>query len=165
MKKQLTRTPALLARAIALCGLLAAPAAFTDASAQTARTIFVRVPFEFVAGDKRLPAGDYTFARAVRDSDRTLLIRGDDGRPVAAVHTNAARPRPSSANAELVFTRRGGQYFLALVSTPGGDTARALVKSRVERSVERELADAAAAKGNAEARAGAETVTVVGAAR
>src|SRR5918993_2613783 len=45
MKKQLTR-------AFAVFGLMLMSAAFTGASAQTVRTIFIHVPFEFVVGDK-----------------------------------------------------------------------------------------------------------------
>ena len=168
MKKQLTRTLAPLSRALALSALLAASAAHESASAQTARAIFVRVPFEFVVGEERLPAGDYTISRVVRDSEKTLLIRGADGRAKAAVHTNAAGPRSSSPDAKLVFTRHGEQYFLTRVSTPGAASARALVKSRVQRSLEREQAESAkraGGGGGAGESAGGETVTIVGGVR
>ncbi len=87
MKKQLTR-------AFAVFGLVLMSAAFTSASAQTARTIFVHVPFEFVVGEKRLPAGDYTVRRILRDSEKTLLIRSADGRATATVHTSDAASGP-----------------------------------------------------------------------
>lgn len=164
MKKQLTRTFALLTQAFALSILFAASAAFNSASAQTARTIFVRVPFEFVVGEERLPAGDYTVRRILSYSEKVLLIRSSDGRAATTIHTNAAGPRASSSGAKLVFTRHGEQYFLTLVSSPGGQTTRALPKSRIQRSLERELSDGATRTGDDDAKARAEgsTVTIIG---
>lgn len=165
MKKQLPRTFAMLTKAFALSLLVAASAAYTGASAQTARAISVSVPFEFFVSEERLPAGDYTVRRLLRDSEKTLLVRSADGSTAVSVHTNAAGSRTSHANAELVFTRHGEQYFLTRVTSPGGRTARALAKSRVQRSLERELAERAARAGGdtaaAEAGAQGETVTIV----
>ena len=160
MKKQLTR-------ASAVFGLVLMAAAFTTASAQTARVIHVNVPFEFVVGEKRLPAGDYTVRPILRDSEKTLLVRSADGRATATVHTNAVVARSASSKAKLTFAQYGEQYFLAQVWTPGSDTGRALVKSRIQRSLERELAEGASRKGGdaATARAEERTVTIVGGVR
>lgn len=169
MEKQLTNNQTTFAKALALALLLAASAVYTSASAQTARAINVSVPFEFVVGEERLPAGEYTVRRVLRDSERTLLVRSADGSASVTVHTNAAAARTGSGAAELVFTRHGDQHFLARLSTPGAATARAFPKSRVQRSLERELADKArragpdtAAAAEAKAAAAGETVTVLG---
>ena len=160
MKKQLTR-------AFAVFGLVLMAAAFTSASAQTARTIFVHVPFEFVVGEKRLPAGDYTVRPILRDSEKTLLIRSADGRAAATIHTSDAGKRAAASQSKLVFAQYGEQYFLARVWTPGADTARALAKSRIQRSLEREWADGARRTGDhaAKVRPEERTVTIVGSAR
>ena len=160
MKKQLTR-------AFAVFGLVLMSAAFTGASAQTTRTIFVHVPFEFVVGEKRLPAGDYTVRRVLLDSEKTLLIRSADGRATATVHTSDAGKRAAAAQAKLIFAQYGEQYFLAQVWTPGADTARALTTSRVQRSLEREWADGVTRTGDhaAKVRPEERTVTIVGSVR
>ncbi len=160
MKKQLTR-------ACAVFGLVLMSAAFTGASAQTARTIFVHVPFEFVVGEKRLPAGDYTVRRILLDSAKTLLIRSADGRAAATVHTSDAGKRAAAPQAKLVFAQYGEQYFLAQVWTPGAETARAFAKSRVQRGLEREWADGATRTGGdaAKVRPVERTVTIVGGVR
>lgn len=148
MEKQLTKIHTTFARAFALALLLAASAVYTSASAQTASSVSVSVPFEFVVGNERLPAGDYTIGRVVRDSEKTLLVRRADGSASVAVHTDAADARARSGRAELVFKRLGEQHFLASVSTPGAETARAFPKSRIQRSLERELADKARRAGD-----------------
>ncbi|HEX6623005.1 MAG TPA: hypothetical protein VF064_04785 [Pyrinomonadaceae bacterium] len=160
MKKQLTR-------AFAVFGLMLMSAAFTGAAAQTTRTIFVHVPFEFVVGEKRLPAGDYTIRRILLDSDKTLLIRSIDGRATATVHTSDAGKRAAAPQAKLVFAQYGEQYFLAQVWTPGAETARALSTSRIRRSLEREWADGATRNGGdaAKVRPEEKTVTIVGGVR
>ena len=129
--------------------------------------IFVHVPFEFVVGEKRLPAGDYTVRRILLDSDKTLLIRSADGRATATVHTSDAGKRAAAAQANLVFAQYGEQYFLAQVWTPGADTARAFAKSRIQRSLEREWADGARRPGDhaAKARPEERIVTIVGGVR
>lgn len=134
MKKQLTR-------AFTLFSLLVMSAVFTPLSAQTSRMIVVHVPFEFVAGNKRLPAGDYTVRRIVRDSEKTLMIRGADGSATVTVMTSAVEAGKEVDKAKLDFTRYGEQYFLAQVWTPGSATGRALVKSRLQKSLERELSE------------------------
>ena len=160
MKKQLTR-------AFAVFGLMLMSAAFTGASAQTVRTIFIHVPFEFVVGEKRLPAGDYVVRRLAHDSEKALLVRSADGKVSASVLTNTVGTRADASKAQLVFTRYGEQYFLARVWAPGANTARALPKSRIQRSLEREWADGARRTGDhvAEARPEERTVTIVGGVR
>ena len=55
------------------------------ANAQTAaeRLVFY-IPFQFTAGDERLPAGEYTIRR-VSQTGQAYFIKSRDGRSVAAV--------------------------------------------------------------------------------
>lgn len=133
MKTQLTRMFALFGL------LLAAVVAAAPASAQGGRTIVVNIPFEFVVGNERMPAGDYTVRRIVRDSEKTLLIRSTDGSAAATIHTNAVETKTPAAQAKLTFVQYGEQYFLAQVWTPGSTSGREVTKSRIQRSLEREL--------------------------
>ena len=149
MKKQITK--ALLGFAM-LFVLVAA------ASAQTARHIAVRIPFDFVAGEKHLPAGRYIVRRLTGDSETTLLIRSEDGRGNAVVITSDSGVTPERA--ELTFRRRGDKYFLAKVSLAGTAGVREVAESGAEKRLARELARQAGA-----ADAGDKTVTVAGSMR
>jgi hypothetical protein len=151
MKKQITRAFAILGLLLGL----AATSSQTFAAQATGRLVF-DVPFEFVAGDETLPAGRYIVTRVARDSARALLIRREDGRASVTVLTNTAE-----AGGELPrvsFKRYGERYFLSLVSAPGGEAARSLPASSMEKQLRRELAKAKKTKGGAANVA--ETVTV-----
>jgi len=144
MKKQISR---------ALLGLAATLALASAAAGQVLHTVTVRVPFDFVAGGKQLPAGRYTARRIKSDSETALLIRSEDGRAAAVVLTDRGGANPSAA--ALVFRQYGDRHFLAEVSMPGTASARELPKSSAERRLERELAE--------QHKSGeSKTVTVVG---
>ena len=143
MKKQISR---------ALLGLAAALALAVAANAQVLHTVLIRVPFDFVAGEKQMPAGRYTVRRIRSDAESALLIRSEDGRATAVVLTNTGAANPRAA--ALVFRQHGDHYFLAEVSVPGTASVRELPKTRAERRLERELAEQ---KGDE-----SKTVTVVG---
>ena len=144
MKKQITR---------ALLGLAAALALTVASGAQVLQTVVVKVPFDFVAGGKRMPAGRYTVRRINSDAESALILRSEDGRSTAVVLTNSGEPQPRRA--ALVFRQLGGRYFLSEVSMPGAASVRELPKTGAERRLERELAE----KSNAD---DSKTVTVVG---
>ncbi|HEX8351494.1 MAG TPA: hypothetical protein VF611_01115, partial [Pyrinomonadaceae bacterium] len=105
------------------------------AQAQTSRGIEVQVPFDFVAGEKQLPAGRYTVRRARVDSASALLIKGEGrGAAAAVVLTNAGGEEPSGAS--LTFRRQGERHFLTGVSMPGASSVREVPKSGGERAAE-----------------------------
>ena len=144
MKKQISR---------ALLGLAAALALAVAAHAQVLRRVVISIPFDFVAGEKQMPAGRYTVLRVKSDAESALLIRSEDGRSAAAVLTNTGDANPRAA--ALVFRQHGDRYFLAEVSMPGAASVRELPKSGAERRLERELAE--------QNKSGeSKTVTVVG---
>lgn len=130
MKKQISR---------ALLGLAAALAVAVAANAQVLNTVLIRVPFDFVAGGKQMPAGRYTVRRIRSDAESALLIRSEDGRSTAVVLTNAGVANPRAA--ALVFRQHGNRYFLAEVSVPGTASVRELPRMGAERRLERELAE------------------------
>jgi hypothetical protein len=145
MKKQISR---------ALLGLAATLVLAVAANAQVLHTVVMRVPFDFVAGGKQMPAGRYTVRRIRSDAESALLIRSEDGRATAVVLTNTGEPQPRSA--ALVFRQHGERHFLAEVSMPGTASVRELPKTAAERRLERELAERKAGDGESK------TVTVVG---
>jgi hypothetical protein len=102
--------------------------AVASANGQTI-TAKARVPFEFVVGDKTLPAGDYMISNATTFA---MKISKVDSKDVALrlsdpVDGKAGKPR-------LVFHKYGQRYFLAQV-WGYDETGRALAISREERAI------------------------------
>lgn len=128
MKKQLSR---------ALLGLAASLFLAAAAFAQTAGAVVIQVPFDFVAGEKQMPAGRYTVRRVRSDAESALIIRSEDGRAATVVLTNARSGNPRRAS--LGFRQHGDLYFLAEVSMPGTATVRGLPPTGAERRAQREL--------------------------
>ena len=92
------------------------------------------IPFEFVAGDKTLPAGEYSVINF--GNAGSLSIRNQSSYEGALVITNAAQANVSSSNsqAKLVFHRYGNQYFLAQVWGGYESLGRQLPMTREERA-------------------------------
>ena len=142
MKKQISRT---------ILGFFAVLMLAAAANAQTSPRIEINVPFDFVAGQRQLPAGHYTVRRIRHDSESALLIKGEGKGAEAVVLTNSGGGDP--AGASLTFRQHGERYFLAEVSSPGTASVRALTKTRAERElIEQAKQDAAEPK----------TVTIAG---
>jgi hypothetical protein len=94
--------------------LLASIGAFT-ATVNAQNTLAnVHVPFEFAAGGKMLPAGDYTFESP--DMSSVLVIRGTA--KSAAVLAVSGAPGTLTSKANLIFERKDGGLFLAGVDLP-----------------------------------------------
>ena len=124
MKKQISRT---------LLGFFAVLMLAAAAHAQTSRGIEVRIPFDFVAGKKQLPAGHYTVRRIRVDSESALLIRGEGEDSEVVVLTNSGGEEPTGAS--LTFRQHGERYFLAEVSMPGTASVREVTRTRAEREL------------------------------
>jgi hypothetical protein len=103
------------------------------ANAQASRGIDVQVPFDFVAGQKQMPAGRYTVRRMRLDSETALLIRGE-GKDAAAVVLTSSGDQ-NTTGASLTFRQHGERYFLAEISIPGTASVRELTKTRAEREL------------------------------
>ena len=130
MKKQISR---------ALLGLVAVLTLAGAAHAQGSRGMEIYVPFDFVAGEKRMPAGGYTVRRVRHDSESALLIQGE-GKGAASAVVLTSRGDDNPARAALTFRVHGDRYFLAEVSMPGVSSVREAPKTGAERRFERELA-------------------------
>ena len=105
----------------------------TSVTAQTTTNdILVRaqIPFAFVAGGVRMPAGDYRIFHP--KNPYVVVIEKADGRlsTVAYVHPSAMNQGETST--KLVFNRYGDQYFLAQVWTERNREAHQMFKCRAE---------------------------------
>lgn len=74
--------------------------------------IKVHVPFEFVAGDKTFPAGDYSLVRPLQNF---LELRDSRGHVIASMFTHGVESSTLSPNAKLKFYSSGGERVLAEV--------------------------------------------------
>lgn len=115
---------------------LAFVTAVVSANAQTPSYIKANVPFQFVIGDRMLPAGNYTVKGMTITSD-AIQVRNEDGNTSAMRLTNTMEARASQQQAKMVFHRYGNQYYLAEV-WDGVSNGRQLLSSSTERAIERE---------------------------
>lgn len=115
---------------------LALATAAVSANAQSRLTISAEIPFDFMVGDGKLPAGSYR-VRAVTATGEVVLISNQNGKASAFRLSREIRDEDHS-KVSLMFHRYGDQYFLSEVWT--GQTGRTINESSRERSLKRELA-------------------------
>jgi hypothetical protein len=99
-----------------------------SAHGQDTEGVRVKVPFEFVAGGKTLPAGTYTLGRLSLEAYSGIEIssygQGAIVLPIAVDGTPAKAPK-------LSFELVGDKHFLTEADTPGGVYTFALPKAMV----------------------------------
>ena len=136
MKLQETKKHLLLSGLIALVfGLTVYP---TKAQAQIVGNLEVNVPFQFHAGNAKLPAGKYLI-HMLDDSDLTVMeITNADGSASALFEVQAAQAKSAPGQSELIFNKYGNQYFLAKVFDEGNPSGSLVTESRYEKKVSKE---------------------------
>ncbi|HEV2699328.1 MAG TPA: hypothetical protein VGU90_15140 [Terriglobales bacterium] len=92
---------AILLTAVAACG-------------QISQQVQATVPFSFMAGEKRSPAGDY---RVEIDRNRGVIILSSDTSKILMLTTSTYQPGDNRSY--LRFNRYGNQWFLQAVSFAG----------------------------------------------
>jgi hypothetical protein len=123
-------------RALVMAGMmaLAAMASTRVAQAQTQVPLAVNIPFDFVAGDKTLPAGEYIVSFTGFGHTLRLLDR-HDADASALMNTIQVYANDSPAESKLVFNRYGDRYFLSQIWSAGNSQGRQLIKSAREKEV------------------------------
>lgn len=101
-------------------------------SAQTAKQLSARVPFDFTVGQKTLPAGKYTIYRTSVNTTDGFLMRDENGRVAVVFKTHAVQGLEHPAKGRLEFRRLGDQYFLARFWADGDDAGRELEQLTLE---------------------------------
>lgn len=128
---------------ILVASIVLAGAFTTQAQTMSAQKVVANIPFAFNVGNTSLPAGKYTITVLNPTSDRKVLqIRSTNGRSTAMIFTNALIGNVSD-DAKLVFQRYGDQYFFAQAQMAGESASLAAVKSRAERTHEKQAIAAA----------------------
>jgi hypothetical protein len=102
MKRRLT-PKVWIAAALTMIGIASATVARAD------ERLTAKVPFDFIVGNMRLPAGSYVFGET--STSGILAIESADRRHHVFVLTNGDSGKPP-AQPELVFKRFEGQNFL-----------------------------------------------------
>lgn len=93
------------------------------------------VPFSFVAGGVRLPAGTYVVAL---EKQRSLVsVASTDGRHFAFVLMNPMAADRAGADARLVFDAVGGEHVLSQVVGTGREGREILEAPAVRTAVDR----------------------------
>ena len=97
--------------------------------------IVARVPFAFMVGDSRMPAGEYV-VKEMSDDPSVVSIASVDGRQFAFTLTipSSAYEHETPVQPELVFEKFDNEYFLARVVPEGGiEREIVLTPARTER--------------------------------
>jgi hypothetical protein len=103
--------------------------------AQAEPRIIANIPFAFIAGDKTLPAGEYTIDRPNANEPDLLLIRSADKHVAFFLNAQNVEARQTPSKTELVFNEIGNKYFLSQIWMAGDDTGREIPKPRAEREL------------------------------
>ena len=105
------------------------------AHAQIVGSIEVNIPFQFHAGNAKLPPGNYII-RVLDSSEPTVMeISSDDGSTSALFEVQGTEANSTPAKSELIFNKYGNRYFLAKVFDEGNPSGSALAKSSYEKRV------------------------------
>jgi len=112
--------------------LLLAVAAPLHAGSILNHEMTVSVPFEFIAGDKSLPAGDYSVQV---NPERGSVVLHQEGQSPLILLTNRRESINTSPRGKLVFKRYGANFFLSEVWNQDNATGQALTPSAAEKEM------------------------------
>ena len=106
--------------------------------AQTDEQLKATIPFDFMAGKTKLPAGEYTVASTF--GSHVLQIRDSKHRVQATVLAIVTADCANPGASYLTFRVHGTRHYLASTWDGGSGAGRELIKTAAER--EAEMADA-----------------------
>jgi hypothetical protein len=113
----------------------------TRADAQIVGDMEATIPFQFHAGNAKLPPGKYVI-HVLDDSDLTIMeISSADGSTSALFEVRAAQSSSSPAKSELIFNKYGDHYFLAQLFDEGDPSGSTVIESRYEKRISRAAAE------------------------
>ncbi len=104
--------------------------------AQSVKTLAkAEIPFDFVVGQKTLPAGEYAISPGNNSNKDILWIKKLDSRATANVVTFGQNVKRQQAGPYLVFNRYENQYFLSQVWAEFDQVGRQVAKSVQEKEL------------------------------
>jgi hypothetical protein len=159
MKKQALKAVTMLVSIIALAFMTALVSNAQSRSQQ----LKANIPFDFMVGDKVLPAGQYVVGTITSNSDEGIVVRSRDGRHSAMRLTMPllARTPKGNARGKLTFYRGSidRRYYIMDIWKSGATVGRQLLPSKAQRAAERAQSAIASNKDSA-GSAQPETVTI-----
>ena len=113
--------------------MVLAIAALMSAGAIAEDTIAIKanIPFDFMVGNQRVPAGEYTFAQ--NGSSTMIQISSWDTRTGLRVLRHPAGDNTTGSPYALIFNKYGNRYFLRQVWAGHGVMGAQLPASRTEK--------------------------------
>lgn len=125
---------------LTLCLLVVGGGIAANAQVNIVPEIEVNVPFDFVVGDTKLPAGKYEITTPDNVSPNLLQIRDARRSTSVLFDTETAETRGDQVEkkSELVFNKVGDQYFLYQIWVSGTATGSELPRSRMEKKLARD---------------------------
>ena len=123
-------------RAAMLAAFLCAAAIYPAKSeAQMLGDLEADIPFQFHAGDAKLPAGRYTIHRLDDSNEAVLEITSADGKVSAVFSIEASQASTTPVKSELIFNKYGDRYFLSQLFDEGSTSGSKVTESRYEKKV------------------------------
>ena len=114
----------------------------TKAKAQITGDLEVDVPFQFHAGNSKLPPGKY-FIHVLDNSDLNIMeITSADGATSALFEVQGTQANSSRVKSELIFDKYGNRYFLAKLFDEGNPSGSQVLESRYEKRISQAAAEA-----------------------
>ena len=108
----------------------------TKAKAQITGDLEVDVPFQFHAGNSKLPPGKY-FIHVLDNSDLNIMeISSADGATSALFEVRGAEANSAPAKSELIFNKYGNRYFPAKLFDEGNPSGSVVLESRYEKRIQ-----------------------------
>jgi hypothetical protein len=112
------------------------------AQAQVIGDFEVNIPFQFHAGNAKLPAGQYRF-HVLDNSDLTVMeISSADGSTSALFQVQDTQADSTPAKSELIFNKYGNRYFLAKLFEEGSSSGSRVTESRYETKIGQQTTEA-----------------------
>jgi hypothetical protein len=121
-------------RAMVMAAVMAVAVMASTRVASAQDKLIVNVPFDFAAGNVKLPAGEYSITRST-NAVALLLINRENPKASIVVTPNAAEAGKIQTQSKLVFNRYGDEYFLSQIWTEGSSRGKQFVKTDREKEM------------------------------
>jgi hypothetical protein len=105
------------------------------AHAQIIGQLEVTVPFQFYAGNAKLPAGKYILHMLENSDLQIMEISTPDGSTSALFEVEDAESNTVPPKNELIFNKYGNRYFLARIFDEGNPDGSKVPESQYEKRV------------------------------
>ncbi len=138
-KEKLSKLPETIGRHKLLSLFIALVFALTlypnKAQAQIVGDLEVNIPFQFHAGNVKLPPGKYSIHMLDNTDLGVMEITSADGSTSALFDVQSAQANTSPAKSELIFDKYGNRYFLANLFDEGHPSGSQVLESRYEKRI------------------------------